>query len=230
MKKKITLNHLKLIYRLVLFFILLYYYCISKITDDGYIFNGLEKNIYFLIIVWFIFFLEMLIKIIPNKKGYTGEIKHFKKNYVKIEKPFKKESFKKTFLCVFAWCFPNFIFILLYLIGIFDKGIMILLSSIYSVCDIICLLYFCPFKDWILKNKCCNTCRIYNWDSIFMFTPFIVIKSIFTWSLLAMAIIVLIQWEYAYIKHPERFYELTNEALKCKNCKNKICKNKKCNW
>jgi hypothetical protein len=57
------------------------------------------------------------------------------------------------------------------MVGILDDGIMILLCSAYSICDIICILFFCPFQTWFMKNKCCSTCRIYNWDYAMMFTP-----------------------------------------------------------
>ena len=65
----------------------------------------------------------------------------------------------------------NGIFGALHLAGVLDDGIMILLCSVYSVCDIICILFFCPFQTWFMKNKCCSSCRIYNWDYAMMFTP-----------------------------------------------------------
>ena len=38
---------------------------------------------------------------------------------------------------------------------------------------VICILFYCPFQMWFLKNRCCVNCRIYNWDYAFLFTPFL---------------------------------------------------------
>ena len=54
---------------------------------------------------------------------------------------------------------------------IIDEGVLWLVCLFYGVCDMICILFFCPFQSWFLKNKCCCTCRIYNWDYAMMFTP-----------------------------------------------------------
>lgn len=78
-----------------------------------------------------------------------------------------------------------------------------------------------------MKNKCCVTCRIYNWDYAMMFTPLLFIPSLFNWSLLALAIALLIKWEWIYHRHPERFYEESNDALRCANCREHLCHHKK---
>ena len=111
--------------------------------------------------------------------------------------------------------------------GIFDDGIMLLLSCAYSVCDMICILFFCPFQTWFLKNKCCSTCRIYNWDYAMMFTPLFFVMKPYTWGLLALSVALLIRWEITFYLHPERFSEQTNDYLRCQNCTEKLCGHKK---
>ena len=111
--------------------------------------------------------------------------------------------------------------------GEFDKGILILIAIAYSVCDIICILFFCPFQTWFMKNRCCATCRIYNWDFAMMFTPFIFIPNWYTYSLLGCALILLLRWEITYKLHPERFSVSTNGCLDCSKCKEKLCQHKK---
>ncbi|MCR4946660.1 MAG: hypothetical protein K5929_06955 [Lachnospiraceae bacterium] len=111
--------------------------------------------------------------------------------------------------------------------GILDDGIMILLCSAYSICDIICILFFCPFQTWFMKNKCCSTCRIYNWDYAMMFTPLFFIKKSYTWSLLVLSVALLIRWEVTFYMHPERFSDKTNDYLQCANCTEKLCAHKK---
>ena len=126
-----------------------------------------------------------------------------------------------------SWIALNAIIGMLYYMGIFDKGILLLIALAYSVCDVICILFFCPFQTWIMKNKCCGSCRIYNWDYAMMFTPFIFIPHPFTWSLLGIALIILFKWEITYRTHPERFVESCNDSISCKNCTEKLCQHKR---
>ena len=119
------------------------------------------------------------------------------------------------------------IFGALHMTGILDDGIMILLCSVYSICDMICILFFCPFQTWFMKNKCCCTCRIYNWDYAMMFTPLFFVEKEYTWSLLVLSILLLVRWEITFYRHPERFSENTNDYLKCANCSEKLCVHKK---
>ena len=41
------------------------------------------------------------------------------------------------------------------------------------------------------------------------------------------SIVLMLRWEITLLKHPEQFWEGSNDALKCDNCKDKICKFKK---
>lgn len=125
------------------------------------------------------------------------------------------------------WISFNAVFGALYMFGIFDEGIMVLIASAYSVCDMICILFFCPFQTWFLKNKCCSACRIYNWDCAMMFTPLFFVRKLYAWSLLATSVILLFRWEITFFRFPERFSENTNDYLKCENCTEKLCSHKK---
>ena len=60
-----------------------------------------------------------------------------------------------------------------------------------------------------------------------MFTPLIFIPSFYTYSLLILSLMLLLKWELYYHKYPERFSEVTNSNLQCKNCKEKLCHHKK---
>ena len=104
--------------------------------------------------------------------------------------------------------------------------ILLLISLGYSVCDLICILFFCPFQTWFLKNRCCCTCRIYNWDFAMMFTPLIFVRTLFAQSLVFLSLILLVRWEYVLHRHPEYFSEKTNVSLSCANCQEKLCHHK----
>ena len=58
-----------------------------------------------------------------------------------------------------------------------------------------------------------------------MFTPLIFVPNFYNYSLVIMSLVVLIFWELTYYIYPERFYEETNDNLKCKNCKEFMCRN-----
>ena len=130
-------------------------------------------------------------------------------------------------LVALIWIVFNGIIGALRMNDIIDDGIMILLCSAYSVCDLICILFFCPFQSWLMKNKCCGSCRIYNWDYAMMFTPLFFVQWSYAWSLLVLSIALLIRWEITFYRHPERFSENTNEYLRCVNCREKLCTHKK---
>ena len=108
-----------------------------------------------------------------------------------------------------------------------DADILVLISLAYGVCDMVCILFFCPFQTFILKNRCCTDCRIYNWDYAMMFTPFLFLPHLYTWSLLGMSLILLARWEITYHLHPERFSIWTNAGMSCRTCKEKLCHHKK---
>ena len=130
------------------------------------------------------------------------------------------------FVVFIVWVAFNLIFGILYWTHVIDAGILILLSLTYGICDMICILFFCPFQTWIMKNKCCNTCLVYNWDFAMMFTPLLFIPHWATITLGAVGLALAITWEVVRYIHPERFYEISNDSLKCINCKEKLCTHK----
>jgi hypothetical protein len=178
-------------------------------------------------IVWVIFFTEMVFRFFPSKRESPGCQKQFARNYQKSGKTdIVIQDNNASVLVAIVWVSFNMIFGALNMYGIIDDGIMILLCSAYSVCDMICILFFCPFQTWFLKNKCCSTCRIYNWDYAMMFTPLIFVEKGYLWTLVALSLVLMLRWEITFYRHPERFSENTNDYLKCANCTEKLCAHK----
>lgn len=227
---KISLLHyIKLICRSLLLIAATIIYLYYKITNKEINIGNLELTIVFSII-WLIYFLEMIIRFFPSKLESMGCQKQFEQNYIlnedKKELPFKQKPIT-TFIVFISWIILNGIIGILYFTNIIDRGILLLISFAYGVCDMICILFFCPFQTWIMKNKCCTTCRIYNWDFAMMFTPLIFIPSLYTYSLVILSLMLLLKWEIYYHKYPERFSEETNCNLHCNNCQEKLCHHKK---
>ena len=228
LSKTSTMHYIKLVFRSSLFIIALIVYIINRIRNATSPFGGLEHQPFILTFIWIVFVTEMLLRFFPSKLESMGCEKQFKRNYKPTGKTEPKNiSWKATFSIVAAWTALNGLIGVLYYTGVIDEGILLLISLAYSACDMICILFFCPFHTWFMKNKCCTTCRIYNWDYAMMFTPLVFTKNPFYLSILACAVLLLVRWEITYKLHPERFSEATNASLSCANCTEKLCHHKK---
>lgn len=223
-----TLHYIRLIYRFALFVLLLISYIRYRMFSADPILESAEKIPAIIYVTWAVFAVEMVMRFFPSKYESPGCQKQFARNYIKSgSTEISIPDNNAAVLIALIWIVFNGIFGALYLTGILDDGIMILLCGAYSVCDIICILFFCPFQTWFMKNKCCSTCRMYNWDYAMMFTPLFFIRKPYSWSLLALSVALLIRWEITFYLHPERFSEKTNDYLQCKNCTEKLCAHKK---
>ena len=221
-------HYFRLFYRSVLFIWLLALYIIRKINGEGDLTNAIEKRPVIISIICSVFVFEMILRFFPSKLESPGCQKQFARNYIKSGKTsIVIQDNNGVVLVLLVWICFNAVWGAFYIKGIFDDGIMLLLSCAYSVCDMICILFFCPFQTWFLKNKCCATCRIYNWDYAMIFTPLFFVAKPYTWSLLALSIGLLARWEITFYRYPERFSENTNDYLRCANCSEKLCTHKK---
>jgi len=108
--------------------------------------------------------------------------------------------------------------------GLYSVNVMLITLTFFVMMDEFCSSVWCPFRDWLIGNRCCNVCRITNWGYTMLFSLLVFIPSFWTYSLAALSLALLVQWEWLHWRHPERFYELCNENLKCKNCRHR-CRN-----
>lgn len=105
---------------------------------------------------------------------------------------------------------------------------VLLWTLFYFLFDMMCVVLWCPIQLLLMRNRCCTTCQIFNWDALMAVTPLLFLglnpeTAWFSWPLLALGVIVFIRWELAFARHPERFDERTNASLSCANCKDKLC-------
>lgn len=204
-------------------------------------------------VVWAFYMVEMFLRLFPSKLESMGCQKQFRRNYrpkklsnqlpgelpaellekyggdyVKAHNEWSCQDRKRGRLTVLiVWIALNAIIGVIYKARWINEGILMIIAMIYAVCDMICILFFCPFQVWFMKNRCCARCYIYNWDYIMMFTPLIFVKSLYTYSLVGLAMLVLIQWEIRLRVTPDRFNPKMNDTLACKNCTEKLCRHKK---
>ena len=223
-----TFHYIRLVYRSALFLTLLVLYVVHRVRGDIDLMTQLDQQPVIITVVCMVYTVEMIFRFFPSRLESPGCQKQFARNYIKSGKTeIVVEDNNATVLVLLVWICFNAIFGALYMMGVLDDGIMLLLSCAYSVCDMICILFFCPFQTWFLKNKCCSTCRIYNWDYAMMFTPLFFVAKPYTWALLILSVALLIRWEVTFYSYPERFSEATNDYLRCANCSEKLCAHKK---
>ena len=181
--------------------------------------------------LWLIWVADMILQIIPIKnKVALGSQKLFANRFQPISKKINykvlKDYVKKTTIAAYkvfiVWGLLISIIGVLYYLNIINKIWLFMFAVFFYVCDLICVLIWCPFR-LIMKNKCCTTCRIFNWDHLMMFSPFIFCGGFFAISLVVMAVLAWLVWELCILLYPERFSEMTNVALRCSNCTDKLC-------
>lgn len=226
-----TYHYFRLVYRSVLLLAVLIFYIRYRLNMGGSgaeITKLLEGRPVVLGILWLVFAVEMVLRFFPARLESPGSQKQFARNYIRTgETNIQIPDNNGTMLVALIWICFNAVFGALHMCGIFDDGIMIIISCMYSVCDMICILFFCPFQSWFMKNKCCSSCRIYNWDYAMIFTPMFFVRKTYSWTLLAMSLILMLRWEITFYLHPERFSPVTNGYLHCGNCTEKLCAHKR---
>ena len=221
-----VLHYFRLVYRSVLLLLVGYWYISTRLSGATLSVRNAEK-IPILAVVWAVFMVEMVMRFFPFRLESPGCQKQFRRNYEPTGRTdVKLHDNNAVVMVALVWIVFNGVIGALHMTGLLDDGILMLICLAYSVCDIICILFFCPFQTLFLKNRCCSSCRIYNWDYAMMFTPCFFMPGKYTWSLLAAAVILLLRWEITVWLFPERFSENTNQYLACANCTEKLCTHK----
>jgi len=231
MSKTRKIYFLRLIGRIVVFIItLLIYIFDTEIFDAAGGMNFFNK-FSLLHLLWMLWMVDMLLQLIPVKSHISiGSQKVFevlfkpikeKINYEKLRQ-YIKDTTATAYKVMAIWIAVTVFISILHLNEIIDTGIMVLIATFFYVCDLICVLIWCPFR-LIMHNKCCTTCRIFNWDHLMMFLPIVALNSFFSWSLIIFALVVWIIWELCVLIYPERFWENSNMALRCSECTDKLC-------
>ena len=200
------------------------------------VFTVLEGNSFFntlspLHLLWVVWVIDMFLQIVPVKnKVALGSQKLFANRFRPIREKINYKALKNyiisttnaAYKVMLIWILLIGALGVLYYTNVINKVWLFMISVFFYVCDLICVLIWCPFR-LIMKNKCCTTCRIFNWDHLMMFSPLIFIGGFYAISLFVMAIAAWLIWELCVLLYPERFWEITNKSLKCSECTDKLC-------
>ena len=182
-------------------------------------------------ILWVIWVIDMVCQVIPiHKRLPLGSQKLFQQRFRpvldKINTPHLREyivsTTKAAYKVMVLWVALIAVIGVLYFQGVLTKNALLMISVLFYVCDLICVLVWCPFR-LMMKTRCCTTCRIFNWDHLMMFSPLIFVGGFFALSLFLLSVLVWLVWELCILLYPERFWEYSNAALKCSNCTDKLC-------
>ena len=199
--------------------------------------DGFFSRLSLLHVLWAVWLADMLTQLVPATKAVValGSQKSFRAHYRPTPHPITARALrermtkatKRAYIVFLLWA------VLIAGLGILhgkkilgDLGLF-WISCFFYVCDLICVLFWCPFRHFIMKNRCCVDCRIFDWGYFMMYTPMLFIKSFFSWSLFFVSCVIVIRWELIYAKHPERFWEGANTVIRCANCEDKLCKIKR---
>ena len=182
-------------------------------------------------LLWLIWMIDMLAQLIPFKKDISiGSLKLFARHFRPIRDRISRQALRahlrsatqSAFWVLLVWTAVIAALGALHAAGVLSDMHLFLFTVFFYVCDLICVLIWCPFR-LLMRNRCCTTCRIFNWDHLMMFSPLIFLNSFFARSLVAMAAAVFLVWEITLRRHPERFLECTNLALRCGSCTDRLC-------
>ena len=182
-------------------------------------------------VLWLIWMVDMLPQIVsyPNRVP-LGSTKLFARRFrpgrvspdPEALGRYIKKSNRGACLVFALWCVLLAVIGGLYFGGILNGAGLFLISAAFYVCDLICVLIWCPFR-LMMGTRCCTTCRIFNWDHLMMFSPMIFLGGFYPRTLVAAAVLAWVLWELSILRHPERFWEKTNTALHCASCTDKLC-------
>ena len=184
-----------------------------------------------ILICWLLLMASMIFRLFPSKVESLGCQKEFAGRFRPTGQAPDPGEVRQADLgalrVLLFWTAANALFFLGYAKGWLDQRFLVCLAGFYGVCDIVCILFFCPFQSWMMHNRCCTTCRIYDWDYLMLCTPLLAIPSVLALSACALAAVVFLRWEAAYRRRQERFFGRSNDALRCANCQEHLCKYKR---
>ena len=182
-------------------------------------------------LLWVIWLIDMVYQIIPIKnKVPLGSQKLFANRFRPIREKINHEALrnyvvsttKAAYKVMILWCSLAALIGIAYYVGWLNKMGLFMVSVCFYVCDLICVLIWCPFR-LMMRTRCCTTCRIFNWDHLMMFSPMLFMGGFYGTSLLALALLAWLVWELCVMMYPERFWDQSNAALKCSECTDKLC-------
>lgn len=135
-----------------------------------------------------------------------------------------RRGVRRSLIAIFSIWFPvGAALAVLFATGVADSVIALISVSALFIADLICVLFFCPFR-LMMGNKCCADCLIANTDRIMIFLPAAFTGSFFFVSLAIPSVILTAVWFVTLARHPERFFPSSSSVLRCSQCEHRSCR------
>ncbi|OUQ77073.1 hypothetical protein [Flavonifractor sp. An100] len=186
-----------------------------------------------LLLLWAVVLLSMVAQLSPKSGLTTGCLKQYPTRYAPAPS-YSPQQLRQAVhqqnrgarRVAAVWLVINLCFGALYHRGILRIPHLVLLCALCYLCDLVCVLFFCPFQTFLMGNRCCVNCRIFAWGSWMMAAPLMCVPHWYAQSLFWTGVVVLVCWEVRYRRHPERFWSGSNRNLQCAHCKEQLCRYK----
>lgn len=216
--------------RTALFLSLTFYALINPVQFDADLRHGPTLSSP-LMAAWLFLMVSMVLRLFPSRLESLGCQKLFARQYrpsgERAAPAEIRQANRGALRVLLLWAAANALFFLAHAQGWLKTRFLVCLAGFYGVCDIVCILFFCPFQTWIMHNRCCTTCRIYDWDYLMLCTPLLPVRGWAASSACLLAAIIFLRWEMIYHRHPERFLQSGNCALQCAGCQGHLCRSKR---
>lgn len=184
-----------------------------------------------LTLVWLALMVSMVLRLRPSREESLGCQKLYPQRCRptgKAPAPAEVRQADRGAVKVAAvWLLGNLLVLIAFFRGVLGHRFLVCLAGFYGVCDIICILFFCPFQAWLMHNRCCVTCRIFDWDYLMICTPLVVVPGVMAISACGLALVIFLRWESTYRARREQFFESGNAALRCADCQEHLCRYKR---
>lgn len=149
----------KLFIRVTVFVVVLIGYLFERERLIEFMTQPIRMGVTILHVLWLMFMAMMIFHIFPTEKLTMAHRKSKKKTYEEMPEYSKEELYGfvqnqniKAWVIMLIWLVFNAIFGLLYVLKIINEADLFMLSVFYFLSDYICILFFCPFQTYIMKN------------------------------------------------------------------------------
>jgi hypothetical protein len=184
-------------------------------------------------VLWVAVIVSMVVQLSPNSGLTRGCLKQYPSHFEQVE-GYSAEQLRQAVRIqdrgavkvAVVWLAVNLGFGVLYHKGMLGAAELVLLCALCYLCDLICVLFFCPFQTFLMKNRCCVNCRIFAWGSWMMAAPLMCVPHWYAQSLFWTGVVIFAVWEVRFRRHPERFWFGSNRLLQCGQCQEQLCRYK----
>lgn len=130
------------------------------------------------LLLWEAVLASMVAQLDPGSGLTTGCMKQYPTGYAAVEnydpqalaQAVKKQN-RGAAKVAAVWLAVNLTLGLLHRLKRISVSTLVLLCAFFFLCDLICVLFFCPFQTFLMGNQCCVNCRIFAWGSWMMAAP-----------------------------------------------------------